>query len=297
MANPRIAAPVKRLTALSAMGTIVISLLASPLSASTGGVVSGASQQQRAPSNPFTASFVKQLQLRDHTTIDCAVMNLATGKTYSFTTGALPHYDASIVKLDVLETILATHQSVVPSTWQPLATSMIEDSDNNATTDLWEKIDGYSALTNYNNRLGLKHTVVEKLLSVKGFPWPAWGLTTTTAADQVRLVQQIAESTGILTATARRYAATLMANVIASEDWGITSGVSQGTTVSLKNGWLPIHGYTDWTVNSIGWIHGNGHDYIAAILTDGNATMGYGQQTIATISQQFWSTQSSPQKS
>jgi hypothetical protein len=52
--------------------------------------------------------------------------------------------------------------------------------------------------------------------------------------------------------------------------------------VALKNGWLPL-GPTNWQVNSIGWILGDGRNYVLAILTTGSPTEAYGIATIEAI--------------
>jgi hypothetical protein len=79
-----------------------------------------------------------------------------------------------------------------------------------------------------------------------------------------------------------------MENITSSESWGINGGVPSGVTVALKNGWLPLTGETNWQVNSVGWIDGDGRDYILAVLTMGNPTEQYGIETINNISTLLW---------
>jgi hypothetical protein len=79
-----------------------------------------------------------------------------------------------------------------------------------------------------------------------------------------------------------------MENIIPSEAWGVTGGVPSGVTVALKNGWLPLQGESDWQVNSIGWVDGDGRDYILAVLTTGNATEQDGIDTIDNVSTMLW---------
>ncbi len=59
-------------------------------------------------------------------------------------------------------------------------------------------------------------------------------------------------------------------------------GAGLAPTVALKNGWLPLAGH-GWQVNSIGWVHGNGRDYVLAVLTVGNTDEQYGIDTIEGI--------------
>jgi hypothetical protein len=75
-----------------------------------------------------------------------------------------------------------------------------------------------------------------------------------------------------------------MENVEADQAWGVSSGVPAGTTMALKNGWLPLQSQsTDWQVNSIGWISGRGRNYVLAVLSTGSPTEIYGIATINTI--------------
>jgi hypothetical protein len=60
-------------------------------------------------------------------------------------------------------------------------------------------------------------------------------------------------------------------------------------TVALKNGWLPLDAAsTDWQVNSVGWVSGDGRDYLIAVLTTGNPTEQYGIDTINALSSLIW---------
>jgi hypothetical protein len=104
-----------------------------------------------------------------------------------------------------------------------------------------------------------------------------------------------------------------MESVIPAQRWGITCGPwgtncdppgyaqpVAGVTVALKNGWkyLPTCAAQDescpWQVNSIGWVRGDGRDYVLAILTTdnppGKGTYGldYGITTIQGVSQRIW---------
>jgi hypothetical protein len=78
--------------------------------------------------------------------------------------------------------------------------------------------------------------------------------------------------------------------VTSSGNWGGSSGVLSGVTVALKNGWLPLDTTdTDWQVNSVGWVSGDGRNYLLAILTTGDPSEQYGIDTIETLSSIVWS--------
>ena len=166
---------------------------------------------------------------------------------------------------------------------------MIEDSDNDAATALWDAVGGGSGIGSFNSAVGLAQTTPSGCVQCPGFPWPGWGLTKTVPADQLALLREIVEPSALLTAADRSYALSLMENVTPAQRWGVTGGVPPAVTVALKNGWLPLNDAdTDWQVNSIGWVSGQGRDYLVAVLTTGNSTEQYGIDTISGLSALVW---------
>jgi hypothetical protein len=77
-----------------------------------------------------------------------------------------------------------------------------------------------------------------------------------------------------------------MENVESDEAWGISAGVEAGSVVALKNGWLPLDA-GGWQVNSIGYVDGQGRDYVIAVLTD-DATEAEGINFIQGLSGLIW---------
>jgi hypothetical protein len=73
-----------------------------------------------------------------------------------------------------------------------------------------------------------------------------------------------------------------MAQVIASQRWGVPAGAPASLTVHMKNGWLPraTHG---WRINSIRCFTGPGGGYSIVVLTQDNSTMTYGVRTVEAI--------------
>jgi hypothetical protein len=226
-------------------------------------------------------------------TVLASVYDIGTGQTWNLGQGRA-QAEASIVKLDILETLLvgsrdSGHGTKLPATESELAQRMIEDSDNDAATNLWYASGGPGKIRAFNAAAGLRHTSPSSCVQCPGFPWPGWGLTTSTAADQVTLLRQLFEAGSLLTDGQRSYVVQLMEHVTPSQRWGVSGGVPLQATVALKNGWLPLNGSgTDWQVNSIGWISGRGRDYLMAVLTTGNPTEQYGIDTITGLSAIVW---------
>jgi beta-lactamase class A len=225
-------------------------------------------------------------------TVVAAVYDLGTGRTWDLGHGQ-PQAEASIVKLDVLETLLAEHDqgdgTGLSAADQSLTGQMIEDSDNDAATSLWYQVGGPARIGSFNAKAGLSRTALSSCVVCPGFAWPGWGLTTTTPDDQIALLRQLARPSSLLTGAERDYALSLMQGVTPSQRWGVSGGVPARVTVALKNGWLPLRGPgSDWQVNSIGWISGGGRDYLIAVLTTGNPTEQYGIDTIEALAAMVW---------
>src|SRR5689334_17913233 len=241
--------------------------------------------------DPFGTAATSYLSGRAGTVL-AAVYDLGTGRTWNLGHGG-PQAEASVVKLDILETLLAERgegSSIGLSAGdRSLAEQMIEDSDNDAATSLWYAVGGPAKIGSFNARAGLTHTVPSSCVVCPGFAWPGWGLTTTTPDDQIALLRQLATPSSVLPRAAREYALSLMEDVTPSQRWGVSGGVPAQVTVALKNGWLPMHGTgSDWQINSVGWISGSGRNYLMAVLSTGNPSEQYGIETIDALAATIW---------
>jgi hypothetical protein len=240
--------------------------------------------------DPFGAMAAAEVTSRSGTAL-AAVYDIRTGQTWTLGRGR-PQAEASIVKLDILETLLARRRAssnTLPAGELSLAQRMIEDSDNDAATSLWDAAGGPDGIRTFDAAAGLRRTSPSRCVDCPGFPWPGWGLTTTTPADQIALLRQLVTPGSLLGREQQRYVRQLMEQVTLSQRWGVSGGVPQQVTVALKNGWLPLNSAsTDWQINSIGWISGRGRDYLMAVLTTGNPTEQYGIGTIDELSASVW---------
>lgn len=230
----------------------------------------------------FTTSSISGYLDAHDSDINAAVYDIDDGASSLYRPGAL-EYTASIVKVDILATLLQQAQKSgdgLSDEEQDLATTMIENSDDDAASDLWDDIGQQAGLAAYNSLIPLKSTVP----GTDGH----WGGTTTTAADQVSLLRQIVQTSKILDPASQGYELGLMENIESDQAWGVTAGVPSGVTVALKNGWLPLEDDGDWQVNSIGWIDGDGRDYVIAVLSKDNSTEADGIDTIEGLSKLVW---------
>ena len=198
-----------------------------------------------------------------------AVTDLTTGAQASYLDNGHLFDTGSIVKLDILATLLYQHQQAgtsMSSSERAYATTMIENSDNDAANSLFD-IDGdVSGLTAANRVFGLTSTSVEM----------HWGDTTTDPAEQMKLLDQVFTTDSVLTAASRSYIQGLMSQIESDQRWGVSAAASPGTGYMLKNGWLPSSATGLWTINSIGKVTYDGHTLLIAVQTDGNSDMAVG---------------------
>jgi beta-lactamase class A len=228
------------------------------------------------PFGPDFRSYMEGLENR----VGAAVLDLTTGKIYvwhphqTFDTG-------SIVKVQIAEAVL--HRAQIED--RPLTAyevdnmdSMITESDNDSATRLWNEVGGTVGVGEYDGEVGMTDTTLDY----------HWGLTTTTAPDNVRLLKNLIAPSPLLTRERQQYLLNLMKEVTDWQRWGVSSGPAADSTVALKNGWLPLPDERQWIVNSIGWVKGQGRNYVIAVLTDENPSQGYGISAIEQISSYVW---------
>ncbi|GII56796.1 hypothetical protein Pth03_51850 [Planotetraspora thailandica] len=239
------------------------------------------------PKPTFTKSARKNLTKRLGAYLDgrsgelsVQIEDLKTGLSYGYNTKQR-HATASIVKADILVTLLLRAQRDkrgLNANERALAKRMITASDNDAATALWNEVGGSAGVAAANKKLRLRNTA----------PGPAgyWGATMTTVADQIRLLKTLTSAKSPVNAKNRAYALDLMGDVLSSQDWGVSAAGGRGDTTALKNGWLPraVDGGL-WTINSIGRVRGDDHDYLIAVLTTRDHSMGDGIATVEHVSE------------
>ncbi|MDO0931699.1 serine hydrolase [Streptomyces sp. DG2A-72] len=215
------------------------------------------------------AEAMESVTVEDGAEVSVAVLDLASGASASYGDGLFD--TASIVKVDILAALLLQAQDAgreLTAAEKSYATAMIEHSDNTSASALWRTIGKAAGLDAANERLGLTDT--------EGGEDMLWGLTQTTAADQLVLLQQaFGEEDSELTEASRSYIQRLMTRIAAGQQWGV-SAAAHGSAWALKNGWLPRSTTGLWDINSIGRVTADGHGCLVAVLSDGNSTQAKG---------------------
>lgn len=266
------------------MACCLCALVASSALAASGSLRAGASKpkptlhhkRKRRSSDPLATSRMRAYIASRTDDIAIGVQNLRTDRTYLWN-GRSRQDTASIVKVDILQTLLRhLHGRPIPDGDVPTAIGMIEDSDNDDATTLWDQDGGAPAVAAYDRLVGMDQST----------PNVDWGLTTTSVGDQLKLLDELVNPHALIDQRAQRFVLGLMQKVTPSQAWGVSGGVPSGVSVALKNGWLPFGG--GWHINSIGRIRGDGRWYLIAVLTSFNPSEAYGIATINAISSLVW---------
>ena len=251
--------------------------------------------------------------------VQVALFNHRTGRFYALSTGPNKQLTASVVKVDILAEWLHRYQRrrvriprQIPYSIKYLMERMIESSDNAAATALFYFHGGCENLSRFNELFPLRATTV----ACQSRTYYGWGNTTTTATDQVTLMKVLAygRRSDILGRDGQRYALGLMRSVDPDQRWGISCGPWEtpcspptyahpvpSVTVALKNGWKTLPTCTKpirscpWQVNSTGFVHGQGRDYVLTVLTTRDPVgtgdqygFNYGVDTIQNVSERIW---------
>lgn len=247
------------------------------------------SRRARPAQSPFVRPSLRAFLASRSGNVTAAVYDTRTRRVWLFHPG-VREYTASVVKVEIMGTALQEAQQSgqsLPPAEAGLMPSMIENSDNDSATALLRDVGGPSAVGRFDRSAGMTDTQPSTLALIPGTPWPGWGLTTTTALDEVVLVARFAYPNTVLSGASRQYGLSLMENVESDQGWGVSGGVPTGTTIALKNGWLPL-GASNWQIDSIGWIDGHGRNYVLAVLTAGNPSEAYGIDTIEGIARYIY---------
>ena len=264
----------------TAMATAVVSALLAPAPA----VAAGASTAQvpaacRSTQNPDLAARMSR-DIRAALSSRRGTVAVAVRDDNSDLTCALAserRYDAaSVVKVTIMEAALRRADDLqrTLTDWE-LANvrPMITASDNTAAQHLWNDL-GRTRLGRFLDRVGTRRTE----LGPAGY----WGLTRTTAADQMRLLGVLTDAGSFL--KSRTFGLKLLSKVRSDQRWGVPAGMPRSLKAHIKNGWLPrsTHG---WRVHSVGVFTGSDRTYRIVVLSHDNPTMAYGVRTIERIAQ------------
>jgi len=223
---------------------------------------------------PFDAQLVSYLNALPEV-VTASVLDLNTGLTYNFNPGP-SLVMASTFKVQILGTLLSeTQYSGGPTPAEKaLAVPMIEISDNADGQALFDLVGGAPAIQAWDNSIGMTDTSA----------YTNWGLSTSSAPDQIRLLETYVEPNRFLTNASRAYGLYLLNNVDPHQVFGINAGPTPGSVIAAKTGRIPAVG----CINDIGWVDGDGRDYLMVVLVQEAPSDAEGLLAMNAVSYDSW---------
>ncbi|WP_328846662.1 serine hydrolase [Streptomyces sp. NBC_00258] len=251
----------------SAVPTAAAKASAAPASASASASAASPSPSPVVDRDALLAEAVEAVAVEDGAAVAVAVLDVSSGESAVYGDGAFD--TASIVKVDILASVLLRARDAgrgLTAQEKTYAAAMIRNSDNASATALWTAIGQAEGLRAANERFGL--------LDTEGGDGALWGLTQTTAADQLTLLRQVFGAESELSEASRAYLAGLMGEIAVGQGWGVSAAASGvgASEIALKNGWLPRSATGLWDINSVGRVSAGGREYLVAVLSDGNSS-------------------------
>jgi hypothetical protein len=173
---------------------------------------------------------------------------------------------ASVVKVMFLAAylqMLSAHHREISSADNALLYPMIHISDNEAASSVFAIV-GNAAIARVARESGMTDYA-------PGVGW--WAFTQSTAADQARLFFALER---LIPRRFYPYARGLLAGIEPSQSWGFPPIARPQWQVFFKTGALPSQGL----FNEAARLERPGVTFSVAVFTDGDPSMGYGEQTI-----------------
>ncbi|MFI1993588.1 transglycosylase domain-containing protein [Actinoplanes sp. NPDC020271] len=205
-----------------------------------------------------------------------SLVDRKSGRRYAFR-GDRPFESASVVKVELLAALLLRAQDTghgLTAAEKERARKMIVASDNDAASQIYSAIGGPDALRQALDRLGLKDTE----------PAANFGLTTTTAEDQTRMVGRLTATDSPLTQASRDQILSLMSSVNADQAWGISAATFSGEQTAQKNGWLARSTENNrWIINSTGRVSSDKVDVALSVLSHGHGGQQEGIRAVENV--------------
>lgn len=192
--------------------------------------------------------------------VDIAVYDIMDDRTTTYQKGELElNYTASIVKLSILVQLLH-NQPNLSDDQKRTAENMIRNSDNDSATKLFGQIGNDNGIATLYRNLGMWQS------SASGTN--RWGLTTTTAADQLKLMKLVYVNGDYISQSNKDYIKSLMGSVNPNQRWGLPS-YAGSSALGVKNGWLPLGpNNTDAIINSLSYVKNEKAEYILVQISN-----------------------------
>ncbi len=182
---------------------------------------------------------------------------------------------ASSMKVPIMLTFLDTveQQGREPNDNENgLLTTMIENSNNDSASALFDAVGGAEGIATYMQKIGIDGLSPDQ---------DSWGYSVITPQAMVDILTLLYQGK-ILNETHRSLAFNLMENVQPDQQVGVGDTAPGGAVVALKDGWVPGPD-TLWATNSSGIITIGQETYILSVYTQEQQSLDDGQAIVRHI--------------
>lgn len=207
--------------------------------------------------SPAAAGLARKLGDR----VGVAVYVPAQNRMYQY--NAEPEFPiASVVKVPIMLAVMdraVRKGEAISQLESDLISAMITQSDNDATTELWNMIGGAPAVEDFLRRSGITGATIDRM---------DWGESAMSAQSAARLMGMLIEGQA-LDQPHREYALELLTHIDPTQDWGAVTVGQQHGEAGVKNGWYPE--YEGWVLASTGYVlpEDGRPAFTIAVFTDG----------------------------
>lgn len=181
---------------------------------------------------------------------------------------------ASVVKAMLLTAYLRKIGNRMPSEGdRSVLTQMITVSSNDAASTIYYRV-GDAALYDLAKRVGMRR------FSVAGF----WANARFSAEDQARFMNRIDL---LIPKASRGYARTVLSSIVSTQRWGFSRySLARGFKTFFKGGWRGTG--AGQLVHEVALFERGPLRISMAVLTDGNPSQAYGQETLRGVAQRIF---------
>ncbi len=153
-----------------------------------------------------------------------------------------------------------------------LLTTMIENSNNDSASQLYSEIGGAAGLASFMQAVGVSGLSPED---------GSWGYSVVTPQAMVDLLTLL-NAGKVLTSTDRATALQLMENIETDQQVGVGDTAPTGSTVAMKDGWVPGPDGL-WAMNTSGIVTVGNETYIISVYTQEQPSLADGQAIVRNV--------------
>src|SRR5450755_167022 len=192
--------------------------------------------------------------------------------TYNSTTQFIVASSIKVPIMLALFTMLEQQGREPDDNEMSLLTTMIENSNNDSASQLYSEIGGAAGMASFMQAVGVSGLSPED---------GSWGYSVITPQAMVDLLALL-DRGKVLTSTDRATALQLMENIEPDQQVGVGDTAPAGSTVAMKDGWVPGPDGL-WAMNTSGIVTAGNETYIISVYTQEQSSLADGQAIVRNV--------------